>query len=91
MPSFSEQDEVDISLNTTKLGHCCADADRGRPVMASPVVVGFLDDVRVVAAAFDDTGVGSMSAACVAAFIDFGDGFGYCLCSMFRGKSPPAR
>jgi hypothetical protein len=40
------------------------------------VLVGFLDDVTVVACPPDDARVGPVSAAFGPAFIDFGDGLG---------------
>jgi hypothetical protein len=55
------------------------------------VVVGFLDDVAVVACSSYDARVGPVSPALSAAFVDLGGGFGECSFPVVRGKSPPAR
>ena len=58
--------------------------------MARAVVVGFLNDVGVVASSFDDAWVGAVSSAFGASFVDFSERIDQCFLSMFRGKSPPA-
>ena len=58
--------------------------------MDGAMVVGFLDDVAVVACSPYDAWVGPVSSALGPAFIDFGGGFGECSFPVFRGKNPPA-
>lgn len=65
--------------------------DRGRAVVDGAVVVGFLDDVAIVACPPYNAWAGPVPAAFGAALIDFGDGFGECPFPVFRGKNPPAR
>lgn len=48
------------------------DVDGWGAYMSDAVVMGFLDDVGVVASSFDDAGVGSISAVCGSPFVDFG-------------------
>jgi hypothetical protein len=54
--------------------------------MASAVVVGFLEDVSVMASPFDDARVGSVSLSSCASLSDFGYGVGECFPLVFRGK-----
>ena len=65
--------------------------DRGRAVVDGAAVMGFLDDVTVVACPPYDARVGAVSPAFGPALIDFGDGLGECPFPVLRGKSPPAR
>jgi hypothetical protein len=48
------------------------DVDHGRAVVAGAVVMGFLDDVIVVASSFDHARVGAVSSAFGSPLIDFG-------------------
>jgi hypothetical protein len=54
-------------------------------------MAGILDVVGIMTCSFDDTWVGSVASAFGAPLIDFMEGFGPCVLSMFRGKSPPAQ
>jgi hypothetical protein len=58
--------------------------------MARAVVVRLFDEVGIVAASFDDAGVGAVSSVFGASFVDFGERVDQCCGSVFRGKSPPA-
>jgi hypothetical protein len=54
------------------------------------VVVGSLDDVGVMAPAFDDARVGAVSSALRSLSGDLGEGFHQRGLSLVRGKNPPA-
>ncbi len=64
--------------------------DGGRAVVSGAVVAGFLDQVGVVSAAFDDAGVGAVPTLRGAPLGDFSEGFNQCFLPVLRGKSPPA-
>ncbi len=66
------------------------DLDLGWAVVADALVVGSFDEVGVVACAFDDAGVGSVSSAFSAAFVDFVECLDESSLPLLRGKNPPA-
>lgn len=58
--------------------------------MARAVVMGFFNDVGVVASSFNNARVGAVSSTFGASLVDVGEGVSQCFSSVFRGKSPPA-
>jgi hypothetical protein len=57
--------------------------------MLEALVGGSLDEVGVVAAAFDCSGIGTVAAGRIHLSSHVGQGFGVRFLSMFRGKNPP--